>query len=309
MEQNSETAHPVEVAELAQRSVVKPNVIDIQSPDGIRATVAILPLVESGGRVSVRLESLGKFFDEYRANPRRRVGTANLADLPSLVAHVNRFKDDDSVIFADTDREHPSMTAVLDYHRQGAAGEPRFGTHRSKYDFPVSEEWATWTGVHGNEMDQAAFAEFMESHLVDTIEPSAAGESARAFAEKSGVSFATPARLLELSRGLSISVGEKVVQLINLQSGEKQIQFSENHSDETGAPLKVPGAFLVGIPVFRADARYQVCVRLRYRKREGSLIWSMELWRHEEVFDAAILQACEFVKTGTQLPLLVGTPE
>lgn len=305
----NETAHPVEVAELAQRAAMLPNVMDVQSPDGIRATIVILPTVESGGRASVRVESLSKFFDEYRPNPRRRVGTANLADLPSLIAHVNRFKDADSVIFADTDRKHPSMTAVLDYHRQGAEANPRFGTHRSRYAFPVSDEWSTWTGADGAEMDQASFAEFMEAHLVDVVEPSEAGPSAKLFAEKSGVSFATPARLLELSRGLSISVGEKVVQTVNLQSGEKQIQFSEAHSDEKGAPLKVPGAFLIGIPVFRADARYQVCVRLRYRKREGALTWSMGLWRHEEVFDAAILQACEVVKAGTELPLLVGTPE
>lgn len=308
-EQNQGTARPLDVAELAQRAAVEPSIVEFRSPDGVTGQFAIVPKVEAGGRVSIALESVVNFADEYREKPRRREGTANLADLASLIAHVNRFKDVDSVIFADTDRKHPSMTAVLDYHRQGAAGGPRFGQHRSRYAFPVSDEWTAWTTADGKELDQATFAEFIESHLVDVIDPASASESAKLFAEKNGVSFATPAKLLELSRGLSISVGEKVVQAINLQSGEKQIQFSENHTDATGAPLKVPGAFLIGIPVFRADARYQVCVRLRYRKSGGSLTWSMVLWRHEEVFDAAILQACEVVKAGTELPLLVGTPE
>ena len=78
---------------------------------------------------------------------------------------------------------------------------------------------------------------------------------------------------------------------------------------ERGQPLKVPGAFLVGIPVFRGEIGYQLCVRLRYRKSGASLVWIMELWRHEEVFDTAIKEACDMVKKATELPLLVGTPE
>ena len=303
------TVNPLDLGELAQRSVLKPEILDIKSPDGVCGQVAIIPGVDSSGSRTVRLESVAKFFDEYREKPMRRKGTANLADLPSLIAHINRFKDADSAIFANTDRARPSITAVLDYNLAGSDNDPRFGQHRSHYAFPVSEEWTSWTKVNGEEMDQAKFAEFIESHLVDVVEPSTAGESAKLFAEKSGVTFATPGRLLELSHGLSISVGQKVVQAINLQSGERQVQFSEEHSDQNGAPLKVPGAFLIGIPVFRADARYQVCVRLRYRKQGGLLTWSMNLWRHEEVFDHAINQACELVKAGTQLPLMVGTPE
>lgn len=307
--ENQETTRPLEVAELAHRAVVQPVIMNLTTPDGVTGQFAFVPQVEGTGRTTVRLESVAKFADEYRVEPRLRVGTAKMYDLASLIAHVNRFKDCDSVIFADTDRNNPSITAVLDYHRVGATSKPRFGKHLSKYTFPVSDEWLAWTGVHGDEMGQQDFAEFIESHLVDVIDPSSAGESAKQYAEKCGVTFGTPSRLLELSRGLSISVGEKVVQAYNLQSGEKQIQFSETHSDSAGAPLKVPGAFLIGIPVFRADARYQVCVRLRYRKREGSLTWAMDLWRHEEVFDAAIRQACQFVSDGTQLPLFVGTPE
>jgi hypothetical protein len=309
MTNNEETVTQLGIGELAQRAALEPKVLEIQSPDGIRAQVALIPDVEDCGRASIQLRSLTTFYDEYRTAPTRRKGTANLGDLQSLVAHVNRFKDGDSVVFADTNRAHPSITAVLDYHRKGSDGSPRFGLHRSQYAFPVSDEWIAWTKMHGKEMGQADFAEFIESHLVEALEPDLAGASAKSFAEKSGITFATPSRLLELSRGLSISVGQKVVQAINLSSGERQVVFTEEHSDAGGAPLKVPGAFLIGIPVFRADARYQVCVRLRYRKSGGALSWFMDLWRHEEVFDAAILQACEVVKAGTELPLMVGTPE
>jgi len=300
---------PIEVGELAQRAAISPEVVNITSSDGVHGQFAVIPTIEPTGRASVKLESVARFCDENRDKPRRRMGTANLGDLASLVAHVNRFKDADSALFANTDRAQPSITAVLDYHRQGAAGDPRFGQHRSRYAFPVSDEWKAWTAANGVEMDQAKFAYFIETRLIDVVEPSTAGESAKAFADKCGVVFAQPSKLLELSRGLAINVGVKLANAVNLQSGEKQIVFTEEHTDHNGAALKVPGAFLIGIPVFRADARYQVCVRLRYRKEGGFLTWSMDLWRHEDVFDHAILQACEVVKKGTELPLLVGTPE
>lgn len=310
MTETTQTMSPLEVGELAQRAAFKPEIVNITAPDGTIGQVAVLPSVnQASDDATVRLESVTKFVDEYRTKPRTRKGTANLGDLASLIGHVNRFKDVDSVVFANTDRKQPSITAVLDYHCQGSKGDPRFGQHRSHYAFPVSDEWTAWTAKNGKEMNQADFAEFIETHLVDAVEPSVASESAKLFAAKSEITFATPAQLLTLSRGLSITVGHKVAQAVNLQSGEKQVQFTEEHSDGNGQPVKVPGAFLIGIPVFRADARYQVCVRLRYRKSGGSLVWFMDLWRHEEVFDAAILQACEVVKAQTQLPLFVGTPE
>jgi uncharacterized protein YfdQ (DUF2303 family) len=295
--------------ELAQRAALSPRIESIESPDGIKGQFAVVPTVEAGGRASVRLESVEKFYDEYRTKPVRRKGTAILGDLDSLIAHVNRFKDADSVVFANTDRKKPAITAVLDYHRAGSTADPRFGGHRSHYAFPVSDEWLAWTEKSGDEMTQANFAEFIESHIVDVVESSPEFKSAEIFAEKCGVTFATPAQIMELSRGLSINVESKVAGAVNLQNGVKQISFTESHTGENGAPLKVPGAFLIGIPVFRGEAGYQVCVRLRYRKQGASLSWIMDLWRHQEVFDAAIRGACDKVADATELPLLVGTPE
>ena len=312
-QQNRQTVNAPDVAsgmgELAQRAALAPRIENIESPDGVRGQFVIVPTVEGDGEVSVKLESLKEFYDEYRLKPIARKGTARLGDLASLIDHINRFKDPDSVVFANTDRTSPAITAVLDYHRIGATGEPRFGLHRSHYSFPVSDEWKAWTGACSKELSQGAFAEFIEAHIVDVIEYSPDFLSAALFAEKCGLTFATPAQIMELSRGLSVNVEGKLATSVNLQNGIKQIQFAESHTGENGALLRVPGAFLVGIPVFCAEARYQVCVRLRYRKQGASLTWIMELWRHEEVFDAAIKDACDKVEEATQLPLLVGTPE
>ena len=288
---------------------MQPSVVNITSPDGVVGQAVITPVVDANGRVTVKLEPTTRFIDEYRAQPRRRVGTANMADLASLILHTNRFKDADSAVFANTDREHPSITAVLDYHRAGPDAAPRFGQHRSRYAFPVSDEWKAWTQIDGCEMDQTRFAEFLETYIVDVLAPEQAFPAAKDFAQKCDLDFAGPSKMLQLSRGLSIRVGVKIANTINLTSGEKQLVFEEAHTDEKGEALKVPGAFLIGIPVFRSDARYQVCVRHRYRKSNGLLSWTMDLWRHQEVFDHAIKVACDKVKEGTGLPLFVGGPE
>lgn len=311
--ENKQTVNAPDLAtgmgELAQRAALAPEIINLKSPDGIGAECLAVPTVEVGGRLSVRLESTSRFYDEYRPNPVRRKGTADLGDLASLVEHINRFKDGDSAVFANPNRNGPSITAVLDYHRAGSGGTPRFGVHRSHYAFPISDEWGAWTKAAGDEMTQTNFAEFIEAHIVDVTEYDPKFESAANFADKCGITFATSAQILELSRGLSVNVEGKLAATVNLQNGVKQIQFTESHSGENGQPLKVPGAFLVGIPVFRGEIGYQLCVRLRYRKSGASLVWIMELWRHEEVFDTAIKEACDMVKKATELPLLVGTPE
>jgi uncharacterized protein YfdQ (DUF2303 family) len=311
--ENKQTVNVPDLAsgmgELAQRAAVKPWVEELRSPDGVESEVAFIPTVDATGRITVRMESVAPFYEPYLTQPKRRRGTANLGDLDSLIAHVNRFKDMDSVVFVNTDRDSPTITALLDYHRAGSAGSPRFGTHRSRYDFPVSSEWEAWTRVCGQEMSQAAFAEFIEAHIIDVVDYSKDFVSASIFAEKCGLTFASTAQILELSRGLSINVESKFATGINLQNGIKQIQFSESHVGENGTLLKVPGAFLIGIPVFKAETGYTVCVRLRYRKQGASLTWFMELWRHDEVFNAAIRDACNKVAKATELPLLVGTPE
>lgn len=302
------TAEVSAVGELAKQAALAPSVVSITSPDGCQGQFVQIPVI-ADGKLTVRLDSVTRFYDEYRTRPAQRKGTATLGDLASLIKHVNRFKDTDSVVFADTDRNNPTITAVLDYHKAGSSSDPRFGYHRSHYEFPVSDEWKAWTGASGREMSQGSFAEFIESRIVDVVEFSPEFKSAQAFAEKCGITFATPAQVMELSRGLSITVDSKLATTVNLQNGIRQIQFSENHVGDNGTALKVPGAFLVGIPAFRGEARYQVCVRLRYRKSGATLNWIMDLWRHEEVFDAAIRDACEKVEQATGLPLLYGNPE
>lgn len=252
------------------------------------------------------LHSLKPLEDERRTAPERRKGHAKLTDLASFIAHANRFKDKDSAIFADPTPGAPKLVSVLDYHPPTSA---RFGEHRGVYAFPLSEEWQAWTSRNRTPMSQGDFAEWVEGRIVDLADPAGAGPTAKALADAIQCTFASPSRLLELSRGLQVHVGEKVHQAVNLATGEAAVQFVATHQDAQGAPLRVPGGFLVAMPVFRSGALYQVAARLRYRVKEGNITWFYELYRTDRVFDDAFREACETATRETGLPLFQGTPE
>lgn len=249
------------------------------------------------------------FLDEYLTAPERRRGTARVYDLPSFVGHANRYKDEHSALFADPNPTAPRLVAVLNYHEASAAGAPRFGDHRTVYEFPLSEEWQEWIRYDGKEMQQAEFAEFIEERICDLLTPEDAGETARTLMRQLDCVFATPVQVMALSRGLQVRVNKRVTNAVNLQSGEAQVNFEEEHHDQKGEPLRVPGAFLLGIPVFRSGDLYQIAARLRYRVKGPSVTWSYSLYRTDRVFDHAFQGASKTAAEQTGLPLFVGSPE
>lgn len=305
------------VADLVKAHVA-PQLVELTDPNGKKCNVLVLPGAE-GGLVA---GSIKPFVDAYATRPERRKGTARLEDLASFIAHANRFKDADSALFACSTRSAPSLTSVLDYHEAlngplleesvaSSTGEaqPRYGEHRGVYAFPLSDEWKAWNDQNKKPLDQAAFAEFIESRLLDLADPKEAGTYAVDVALGLGCSLAGPSKLLELSRGLTVRVGSLVTNAANLATGEAQLTYQTTHTDDGGAPIKVPGAFLLAIPVFRGGAPYQIPARLRYRVREKVVTWFYELHGADRVFDHAFTEACDEAARETGLPLFRGSPE
>lgn len=254
-------------------------------------------------------------FDPYRSQPLRRTGIAELFSLDSLIDHVKRFSDPDSVVFAIDDRAMPSITAVIDYHRLGADGARRFGLHRSHYKFPVSDEWKAWREKDAAPMSMVDFAEFLENRIIDVLylipnEDSLPEDMQRLVDTLGGNDIiATPNKLIELSRGLQINEAAVVQEAQNLASGEGIVRFQTEHTDAAGNALRVPALFLIGIPVFRNGQLYRIAARLRYRKAGGKIVFWYELWRIDRTFDAAFSEAIERVRVETELPVLIGKPE
>ena len=224
---------------------------------------------------------LKPYLDRFRPLPERKKGRALLTTLDTFIAHTNRFKDAESAVFLDDEEDIPGprFISVLDYHEK-AGGRARHGEHRGVYQFPLSAEWRAWTTGASKEMAQGDFAAFLEDRIPDILALESIGQKTRAFAEAAGIQFAPPARLLELSRGLSIKVDTQVAQHVNLSTGESQIQFKETHAtNDEPSSVKVPSGFCIQIPVVRGGPAYQIAVRLRYRVSGGRVLWKYALYR------------------------------
>jgi uncharacterized protein YfdQ (DUF2303 family) len=284
---------------------LKPDVITVEAPDGTLA----LAYVDADGFHLVPDKDL----DQYRDNPRHRSGNAVMLDLNSFIAHVIRHAKPSTVIFADNNRAAPKLTAVIDYNGEGADGQARFGRHRTKHDFPLSDEWKAWNKANAEPMKMVEFARFLEDHIIDVLPAGLVNvtEATGRYIDILGGrdKIADPGRLMDIANNLSINEASIVKQVNNLSSGETQVEFQNEHNDSAGQKIKLPTMFVVGIPVFNGGQGYQIIARLRYRKNGPEIVFWYELWRTDLVFDDAFDGAVERVRVETSQPVLIGHPE
>ena len=149
-------------------------------------------------RNSGQAHSLKKHFEEYRTHPERKRGTATVTTLESFIDLVDRHQTGNSAIFANTDWNAPSFTAVIDYHEL-EGGRADNGQHRIHYPFPLSDEWKAWKKQSGEVLTQAEFAEWIEDRIADLAAPT--DDERREYEDTFGLKTATPAEIVTLSRG------------------------------------------------------------------------------------------------------------
>lgn len=290
-----------------------------------KATAKVLMLAGPDGPVQVLMgptghavTSLKNVLDAHRTRPERRKGTAEFQDLLGLIEHANRFKEPNSVLFAwrgdNLSKPAPTLTSVLDYHPgETPNADARFGQHRGFYKFPLSEPWGFWNTRNGsgNPLSQAEFAEFIEDRVLDIAPPPTEPNVRLAeMLDKLGnPPVVGPSTMLDVSRNLTIHAESTAGAVVNLASGEGQIQWSEVHKDASGAPVKVPKVFLIAIPVFHNGPAYLIPVRLRYRMSGGKVSFWYEMFRPDLSFEHAFDEACQQAARDTGMPLFLGKPE
>lgn len=213
--------------------------------------------------------------DEARGAPRRRKGTIQVLSIEAFIDLVNRHKSDSTVVYSNDSRTE--FVAVHNDHLPSACAEPGFRDHRILYAGQLSEEWRSWMGGDGKGMDQSSFAAHLEDHVLDLLDPTSIGPETQKIVDALGVSVACPAVLRGLARDLSVRIKQQVREARNLATGETQVVFASEHATEDGRPLLVPGAFVIGIPVFEHGPLYALVARLRYRISNGTIVWSYSL--------------------------------
>lgn len=254
-----------------------------------------IPLVITPSGSASILKAVIDLADERGDKPRRRRGQSMHDELASFIAHVNRFKDTDSAVFADID--NTTVTAVLDYHRAGAAADPRWGQHRSVYECPLSAEWQRWNENDGVKMSQDTFAQFIEDNLDDLRAPTGNG------ADKD---LPMPSEVLTMARNLVIRSKGEFSRSMNPTTGESSL-VCKNENDTTST--RIPRAFLLGIPVFEAGVTYAVEARMRMDMSSGRPQFSYSLYKPEAIKRDAFGEVRTMVEQQTTLPVFAGSPE
>lgn len=245
------------------------------------------------------------YLDDYRLRPQRVEGTATAETLESFIALTNRHKLPVSAIFARTRYPDVSLATVINYFSEESS--PGWADHHIRYTFPLTEEFKAWVKGNGEAMEQADFAAFLEEHAAEVANPSDAerAEYERLF----GARFAIGTELIELSRGLEISVGRKMKSTIRLSSGERQVEFVEEHSNAKGEPVIVPGLFMVSVPAFVDGSPVRIPARLRYRAGSGGVVWFYQLYRWQHWLTKAVQEDLATATKETGLPGFEGAPE
>lgn len=251
------------------------------------------------------IQPLKALIEEYRIRPERRAGSAKVTTLESFIALVSRHKTVDSAIFARTAWPEPTMTAVIDYHKIDHT--PDHARHRIEYAFPITDELRAWINGNNKLMEQAEFAAFLEEHAAELATPLdvEAIEYERLFKEK----FATPNELVALSRSLEIFVGARVKRTERLSSGERTVEFVEEHMNTKGEKVEIPGIFMVALPAFIDGEPVRIPARLRYRATGGSISWGYQLYRWEFWLRNQVQADLARAGKGTDLPVFEGAPE
>lgn len=227
--------------------------------------------------------------DEYHDTPRRKTGTTTVRDAASFLAYWGKHSDGDSEIYADRDRR--TITAVLDAHTKTDGA--RFGQHRLVLGLRHTESFQAWVASSGKAMTQTQFAEFIEDHRPDIIEPAAAD-------------------VLELAQTFQATTKANFRSSSILKSGQRQINYVEQIDASAGrdGKLTIPDSLQLALAVFdgatEADA---VTARLRYRITDGRLALIYLLDQLADVVNAAFEGVITDVAAGVdETPILRGTP-
>lgn len=309
---------------------------DIMQELGATEALTDTPALNEPALVTIadkrRVENLT---DAYRKaaeflKPTRRMGTAKLADLQSLIDWTNRFKGETSALFANPDLDAPTITCIADYHAGGPVdveaqtGDPtaRHCHHRAIYDFPLSEEWKAWMKVSGAALEKDALGEFIEAQAKDVMDPTPAVLKGQVIdknapwenrlietAQKIEGRYGQLTQLLAMSKQFQVHETSNLTVKTNRDSGEQEIQFVNEHKAPDGKPLSIPNLIIIAIPVFMGGAPYRMPVRFRYRKMGGQVKFILSIYNPDKAFEAAFNEAVDAAVEGTGLPIFKGTPE
>lgn len=247
--------------------------------------------VEAGGIYLVattdgRLEKVDLTGEQYRDTPARKRGTTVVRDASSFGEFWDKHATDNSEVYADADKL--TVTAVLNADASDTAG---WADHRLVLSLRETEAWTAWAAGDGKLLAQETFAEFIEDHLPEILEPAAA-------------------EMLEIAQSIQATTSADFQSGTRLATGERQFKFVESTTAKAGqrGDLTIPETFTIGLIPFEGSDGYKLTARLRYRIADGNLRIGYKLDRPQDVRKKAFDDVVATIDERIERPILNGTP-
>lgn len=263
-------------------------VIDLATAQCDHAYVADTPyLVVPNG---YRVENL----EHMQSNPTRKRGAVEVDDVQSFISYTKLHGSLAScVIYIDMDTQDGrlKMKSVLNDHSEDHAEWRDFTCNLAP---KLSVEWSRWNGNNKKEMSQIAFASFLEDNIQDVASVSGSP---------------TGTEILQMAMAFERTADKKLSSRVNLQSGGVRFEYVDDDSKGTRAAMEAFSRFNIGIPVFYGDmVAFPVEARLKYREKEGKVMFWYELVRADRVFRQATEELLTKIKNETGFMMLMGRP-
>lgn len=279
-------------------------------------------LIIDKAKTTVAADQILSAFERTQGSPYRRRGTYLAADVPSFLDWMAHNAPEESPVFGaglealggEWRKPKLALIGIANYSdkKNGA-----WHDLRARYEFTVSDSWTVWAAHHSEPdkpdwFDQGEFAEFVEERIYDITTPlrnERLSEAVTRFLEANkGADHASPSDLFKLSRDLKVRVDQRVEAKLNTQSGEAELQYTEEHTAAGGRPLKVPALFYVRIPVFFGQEPVLIGVKLRYRVAGGKVVWAYSLFAPDMIVADEFKKACDVVRKAPW-QVYLGTPD
>jgi uncharacterized protein YfdQ (DUF2303 family) len=185
------------------------------------------------------------------------------------------------------------VTVVVNGHDADADDVAGWRDHRLVLQLRLTDGWRQWLQASGTMFEQRQFAEFVEDHLADVREPSAAS-------------------LLEVAQTLQGSQKVSWQSAHVLKDGTRQLSYVESTEAVAGGPggqMKIPAEIKLALKVFEGSAdSYEITGRFRYQINGGRLTLGIKLLGVAETQEAAFGGVVAQVGEATGATVLWGRP-
>lgn len=210
-----------------------------------------------------------------------------LQTVDSLVEYIERFKGDETMLFANIDKD--SIAAQMDYHLRDSDFGANYIAHCATLTLKRSIEWNEWTKISDTLMEQLPFARFIEENAADIAAPAGA-------------------ELLECIRDLQAHRKVNFTKAVRTSSDNENFEYSDQTEARTkNGGIEIPTKFKLMIPVYFGEPDTELFAFLRWRLDEGSLKLGIKLHRAEHVRQAVFKQIVTAVAERTQVPAVFGS--